>query len=97
MNKENTKLGRGLSSLLSPSNNMKDDLGEKISHEFPKDEDYDTLGGLVLSLFGKFPSRGESIDYNGFTIIVKEVQKRRILKLDLIKKEQPILEKEIKE
>ena len=74
-----------------------DDLGEKISHEFPKDEDYDTLGGLVLSLFGKFPSRGESIDYNGFTIIVKEVQKRRILKLDLIKKEQPILEKEIKE
>lgn len=58
-------------------------LGEKLDIEFPE-EDYDTLGGFILSLFGKFPIEGESAIYNQFQFIVKEVRKRRIINVAVI-------------
>ena len=30
------------------------ELGEEIEFEFPESDDYDTLGGFVLSLIGEF-------------------------------------------
>ena len=30
------------------------DLGDLINYEFPEDDDYDTLGGFVLSIKGSF-------------------------------------------
>ncbi len=62
-----------------------DDFSQKINFTFPSDEDYDTIGGFALSIFGKFPSRGEQISFQNLKITVKEISNRRILKLDIKK------------
>lgn len=42
------------------------------------DEDYDTIGGLVINAFGHLPQRGEMIDLDGFNIKVLRADKRRV-------------------
>jgi magnesium and cobalt transporter len=42
------------------------------------DEEYDTVGGLVMHELGRLPRRGESIDFGGFTFSVVKADRRRI-------------------
>jgi len=47
-------------------------------------EDFDSIGGFVIGLFGRLPEIGEQIDYNNMKFIVESVQKYRIEKLRII-------------
>ena len=62
------------------------ELESFLDVELPDDDDFDTLGGFVLSLKGSFPSKGEVIIYKNLSILVKEIKKRRIIRLEIIKK-----------
>ena len=42
------------------------------------DEEYDTIGGLVIDAFGHLPKRGEMIEFAGFNIKVLRADQRRI-------------------
>ena len=42
------------------------------------DEEYDTIGGLVMHELGRLPRRGEKIDFGGFCFAVIKADKRRI-------------------
>ena len=42
------------------------------------DDNYDTIGGLVINAFGHLPKRGESIDFAGYNVKVLRADKRRI-------------------
>jgi len=42
------------------------------------DEEYDTIGGLVMHELGRLPRRGEKIDFGGFEFAVIKADKRRI-------------------
>lgn len=42
------------------------------------DDEFDTVGGLVINTFGHLPKRGETIDYMGFNIKVIRADKRRV-------------------
>jgi magnesium and cobalt transporter len=42
------------------------------------DEEYDTVGGLVMHELGRLPRRGESIEFGGFEFSVTKADKRRI-------------------
>ena len=42
------------------------------------DEEYDTVGGLVMHELGRLPRRGESIEFGGFEFAVTRADKRRI-------------------
>ena len=42
------------------------------------DEDYDTVGGLVVGRFGRLPKRGESIVIDGYTFQVLRADSRKI-------------------
>ncbi len=42
------------------------------------DEDYDTIGGLVLHELGRLPRRGERVEFGGFEFAVTKADKRRI-------------------
>ena len=42
------------------------------------DEEYDTVGGLVLHELGRLPRRGESLEFGGFNYKVVNADKRRI-------------------
>lgn len=59
-----------------------DDLGELIGSAIP-DEDWDTVGGLVLGLAGRVPAEGENFEYSRHTITVERVQGRRVAQIRL--------------
>jgi magnesium and cobalt transporter len=42
------------------------------------DEEYDTIGGLVMHALGRLPRRGESVQFGGFDFSVIRADKRRI-------------------
>jgi CBS domain containing-hemolysin-like protein len=54
-----------------------DDLADAMEVEFP-DEDWDTVGGLVLGLAGRVPTVGESFEYGGIVLTAEDVQGRRV-------------------
>jgi putative hemolysin len=60
-----------------------DEIGETMGVEFPNSEEYDSLGGFVLHILGKFPYKGEIIKYKNLVMTVKEIMKRRIIKIEL--------------
>jgi magnesium and cobalt transporter len=53
------------------------DFNEKFGTTFD-DEAYDTVGGLVISRFGRVPKRGESIAIGGFKFQVMRADSRRV-------------------
>ena len=42
------------------------------------DEEYDTIGGLVMHVLGRLPRRGEKIEFGGFAFSVVRADRRRI-------------------
>ena len=54
-----------------------DDVNELLDSELP-DEEWDTVGGLVLELFGKIPDPGEETEFQGLRFKAEEVQGRRV-------------------
>ena len=42
------------------------------------DEEYDTIGGLVMHHLGRLPRRGERVEFGGFEFAVTKADKRRI-------------------
>ena len=62
-----------------------DDLSGILSIDFP-DEDWDTVGGLVLGLAGRVPAVGESFDYGDLTLTAEDVQGRRVARVRVVKR-----------
>ena len=52
-------------------------LGDFLKVELP-DEEWDTVGGLVLGLAGRVPAEGEVFTINGLTLEVVRLQGRRV-------------------
>ncbi len=57
-----------------------DDLADTLEIQFPEEE-WDTVGGLVLGLAGRVPAVGESFEYNEFVLTTEEVQGRRVARV----------------
>lgn len=53
------------------------DFNAAMGSDF-SDEDYDTVGGLVLNRFGRLPKRGEAIEFDGFRFQVLRADSRRV-------------------
>lgn len=62
-----------------------EDLNENINSTFPT-EDFDTLGGFVLDLFGRIPVKYEKISWGGFEFIVQDMEGHRVNLIKVIKK-----------
>ena len=54
-----------------------DDFNEHFECDF-SDEEYDTIGGLVMHELGRLPRRGEKVEFGGFQFAVTKADKRRI-------------------
>jgi magnesium and cobalt transporter len=54
-----------------------DDFNETLGAQF-SDEEFDTVGGLVVSRFGHLPKRGESVNFDGFIFSVLRADSRRL-------------------
>ena len=56
------------------------DLGELVGREIP-DDDWDTVGGLVLGLAGRVPEQGESFAIDHIVLTADRVQGRRVARV----------------
>jgi len=56
------------------------DFNEAVGTAF-SDEDYDTVGGLVVSKFGHLPKRGEHVAFDGLKFSVLRADSRRLYSL----------------
>jgi magnesium and cobalt transporter len=64
------------------------DFNERFGTNF-SDEDYDTVGGLVVGRFGRLPKRGESINIDGFNFQVLRADSRKVHSLLVEKPKEP--------
>lgn len=60
------------------------ELNDLLHSDYP--ENYDTVSGLVLDYFGKFPKKGESIVIEEYKFTILEIDNKRIKKI-LVKKQ----------
>jgi len=56
------------------------------------DEEYDTVGGLVMHELGRLPRRGEVLDWDGFRFKVVRGDRRRIHTLEVTRRTAPAAE-----
>jgi magnesium and cobalt transporter len=54
-----------------------DDFNEELGTDF-SDDDYDTIGGLVVAEFGRLPEPGETIEIGGWLFKVTAADDRRL-------------------
>ena len=59
-----------------------DEFNEYFGVEF-SDEDYDTIGGLIIHELGSMPRRGERVLFNGFEFKVVQADRRRVHVVDV--------------
>ena len=62
-----------------------EDFNEKFGTDFSDDE-FDTIGGLVLKRFGRVPKRGEQAVMEGLTVTVLRADSRRVHLLEVVPK-----------
>jgi len=54
-----------------------EDFNDYFGAQF-SDQEFDTIGGLVMHQFGRLPKRGESVSIEGFDFKVLRADRRRI-------------------
>ena len=62
-----------------------EDFNEYFGCDFTEEEDYDTIGGLVMHELGRLPRLGERMDYGGFEFCVIRADRRRIDTLQVVR------------
>jgi len=65
-----------------------DELNELLDTELP-DEEWDTVGGLMMGILGRLPAQGENVDFQDLRFTAERVQGRRISKI-LIERRAPV-------
>jgi putative hemolysin len=80
--------------IVVPGKITMEQLNNLLQTQLPQDE-FDTIGGFVLHLFGKLPERGEETRFGGYIFSVESVGRTRILKIRIEKEKEtePDLEK----
>jgi CBS domain containing-hemolysin-like protein len=63
------------------------EMNEILDTELP-DEEWDTVGGLMLGLMGSIPDEGEEVRFQNLRFTAEKVNGRRIVKI-LITREEP--------
>jgi CBS domain containing-hemolysin-like protein len=66
-----------------------DELNELVQVELPNEE-WDTVGGLMMGILGRLPTQGESVEFEGLRFTAERVQGRRIAKVLVERLRQPV-------
>lgn len=65
------------------------ELGEELDLEFPDEGRYDTLGGFLIAQLGKMPHRGTRVEFGGWAFTVRDVDPRKVNRVEIEKLELP--------
>jgi CBS domain containing-hemolysin-like protein len=80
-----TKLaeGRFVADAAIPIGDLELHLGRKL----PEDGDFESLGGLIMHRAGHVPHVGESVQLDGYQLIVREADETRVVKVEIVRAE----------
>jgi len=70
---------------LLPVNEMEEHLGIAVEEGLP----FDTLAGLILDRFGRFPQKGEQVEWRDYILTCEEVTETAILKVKISRHAEP--------
>jgi len=62
-----------------------DDFNDYFGADLSENDDYETIGGLVMHELGRLPNLGESVDFGGFRFSVVDADTRRIEGLQVVR------------
>jgi putative hemolysin len=60
-------------------------LGTALSSLKPEDQDFESLGGLIVHLEGKVPAQGTMLRMAGLRLVVREADEKRIIKVEILR------------
>jgi putative hemolysin len=66
--------------IIIPGKMPVEQFNDLMQTQMPQDE-FDTIGGFVLHLFGKLPAKGEEVSFEGYNFLIENVGRARILKI----------------
>lgn len=72
--------------IIVPGNMPVEQCNKLLDAEWPEEE-FDTIGGFVLHLFGKMPEKGEEVRSNGYVFCATDISKTRILKVKITREQ----------
>lgn len=58
-------------------------INKNLNIDLPISEDYESLGGLIMSELGKIPAIGDIVDFQDVKLVVVEVEKMRVSKVEI--------------
>lgn len=58
-------------------------INKNLNIDLPISEDYESLGGLIMSELGKIPAIGDVVDFQDVKLVVVEVEKMRVSKVEI--------------
>ncbi|MDO4574608.1 MAG: hemolysin family protein [Planctomycetia bacterium] len=62
-----------------------DEVNQRLEVEFPEEDDYETVGGMLLTVLGHVPVAGEEAEVNGVRIVVLDATPRKVERVRVIK------------
>ena len=66
--------------IIIPGKMPVEQFNDLMQTQMPQEE-FDTIGGFVLHLFGKLPAKGEEVSFEGYNFLIENVGRARILKI----------------
>ncbi|RME31778.1 MAG: hemolysin, partial [Candidatus Zixiibacteriota bacterium] len=64
-----------------------EDLNDELHLNLPTEEGAETISGFILNLTGEMPQPNQTVQYNGCIFTVEEIDRNRILKVRIEKRE----------
>lgn len=80
--------------LIVPGRMSIEEINDLLQASLPMDE-FDTIGGFVLHLFGKMPERGEMVRFESYQFRIESVGRTRILKIRIEKEKSTPVESDV--
>ncbi len=68
------------------------DINRELDMQLPEDQDYQTVGGLIINQLGVIPGKGASITIDGIGLSVVDSDQRRIRKVRIVSHESTMQE-----
>jgi len=63
------------------------DLEQHLGRKLPEDGDFESLGGLIVHRAGRVPEVGATLSLDGYELIVREADERRVVKVEIVRAE----------
>jgi CBS domain containing-hemolysin-like protein len=60
-----------------------EEFNERMKTRLPEEEGYETMGGFLLHVFGRMPTQGEAVSYDGLRFAATRLKGTRILEIEV--------------